>query len=130
MDYGTDIKRGWELTDDGDLKLVKDVDNVTQALVNRLKCDLHSLDLYYRDYGSLLSGFLGWKRNQATLDFIKLEVQNRLRADERIESFNVTTELGEKSDSILITMDLELSDDYVHTIQLELSDDGVEEVGN
>lgn len=129
MDYGTDIKSEWEFNEDGDLKTISDIDNITQALVNRLNCELHSLDLFYENYGSLLSLFLGWKRNDSTLDFLKLELQNRLRDELRVESFNVNVEYMDGSNGIKVSIDLNPSTDYVHTVELELSESGVEEVG-
>ena len=60
--YGTDINSEWTLTEHGDLKTINGTDNLAQAITNRLSCQLNNLQLYYNQYGSLLTGFLGWKR--------------------------------------------------------------------
>ena len=118
----------WTLTEDGDLRLITGENNLSQGLVNRLSCDLNSLDLFYDDYGSLLVQFLGWKRNDTTLNFIKLELENRLRNEARLESFNVKVDYSDNSNGIVVSIDLNPSEDYVHTVKLELNEDGVETI--
>ena len=109
MDYGTDFLKSWELTEDGDIRLISGENNLSQGLVNRFSCDLNSLDLFYDDYGSLLVQFLGWKRNDTTLNFIKLELENRLRNEARLESFNVNVEYADKSWIICILRSLSMA---------------------
>ena len=128
LDYGTDFLKSWDLTEDGDLRLITGENNLSQGLVNRLSCDLNSLDLFYNDYGSLLVQFLGWKRNDTTLNFIKLELENRLRNEARLESFNVNVEYSDRSNGILVSISVNPSEDYVHTVELELNEDGVETI--
>lgn len=129
MDYGTDIKSDWSFNENGDLVLVSDVDNLFQAIVNRLTCSMHNLRLFYADYGCLVNDFLGWKRTERTLNFIKLELQNRLDKEERLESFNVETSF-DNDGKVLVKLDLISDSDYVHSIELKLSEDGVEEIGD
>ena len=129
MDYGRDFSSIWEFDEDGDLQTVSNVGNIEQALVNRLTCDLNSLDLFYKDYGSLLLQFLGWKRNETTLNFIKLELNNRLKNELRLENFNLTVEYG-NTGSVLIKIDLNPSSSYSHTVELELTENGVENIGD
>ena len=128
MDYGTDVLSGWSVNTDGDLVTVSDEANISQALVNRLSCDLNSLDLFYTDYGSLLVEFLGWKRNDATLSFIKLELEKRLKEELRLESFSLTVDYADKSNAILVSIILNPSEDYVHKVDLQISEDGVEKI--
>lgn len=85
-DYGVDIDNSWTFSD-GDLKLTKYEENLSQAICNRLNTGLDELYLFYYNYGSILKSFLGWKANEETLEFVKLEVDNCLRDDPRINSF-------------------------------------------
>ena len=128
LDYGTDFLKTWTLTEDGDIRLITGENNLSQGLVNRLSCDLNSLDLFYNDYGSLLVQFLGWKRNDTTLNFIKLELENRLRNEARLESFNVKVDYADSSNGIVVSIDLNPSEDYVHTVELRINEDGVETI--
>ena len=128
LDYGTDFLKTWTLTEDGDLRLISGENNLSQGLVNRFSCDLNSLDLFYDDYGSLLVQFLGWKRNDTTLNFIKLELENRLRNEPRLESFNVKVDYADSSNGIVVSIDLNPSEDYVHTVELRINEDGVETI--
>ena len=86
-DFGVEVHSDWDIID-GDLKLVSYDDNLCQAIRNRLNKNLNELSLFYDDYGSVLSGFLGWKSNEETFSFIKLEVDNCLKNDLRIVNFN------------------------------------------
>ena len=86
-DFAIEVHSDWEFID-GDLKLVSYDENLCQAIRNRLNTNLDELYLFYEDYGSVLSGFLGWKSNEETLSFIKLEVDNCLKNDSRLFNFN------------------------------------------
>ena len=90
VDYGTDIKSDWGFHD-GDLQLVSDKDNISQAIMNRLNTVQDSLDLFYDDYGSVLQSFLGWRKIDTTLAFMKVEIDSVLAKDPRINGF--TSEL-------------------------------------
>lgn len=129
MDYGRDINSDWSLNEDGDLILISNEDNIEQAIVNRLTCELNRLDLFYRSYGCLLEQFLGWKKNNSTLEFIKIELGNRLLNDERLDSYTVDAGYNEDG-SVLIEITLNPSTSYAHTVNLEASDDGVELLDN
>lgn len=98
MDYGTDMNSEWSFNEFGDLNLIEGKENLTQAIINRLSCDLHSLNLYYRNYGSVFRDFLGWKSKQNPLDFIKLEIEDRLKQEKRIEDFTVSCEYGDTNE--------------------------------
>lgn len=101
MDLGTDINSDWELTEHGDLRIVSQEDNLAQAIINRLSCSLNSLSLYYPNYGSLIYGFFGWKRNDATLEFMKIELGNRLDADPRINNHNIILSYNDEGDVVI-----------------------------
>lgn len=97
-DFGIEVHSDWDFID-GDLKLVSYDDNLCQAIRNRLNTNLDELYLFYEDYGSVLSGFLGWKSNDETLSFIKLEVDNCLKNDSRLYNFN--SEVTYNGDGVL-----------------------------
>lgn len=88
MDIGTDIKSSWKL-DNGDLELVTDEDNIMQSIKNRISCWLNSMDLFYLEYGSIIPSFLGWKRNDETLGFMKIELENTLKQDPRLTNYDL-----------------------------------------
>jgi hypothetical protein len=58
--------------------------------MNRLNTDLDELDLFYDEYGSILTRFLGWKANSETLGFIEAEIENTLENEPRLESSDAT----------------------------------------
>ena len=86
---GVDIDSSFTFTD-GDLKLCRYKDNLVQAIVNRLNTSFDSMDLFYEDYGSIFTQFLGWKANETTLSFIKVEIENVLGEEDRLDRFDVT----------------------------------------
>lgn len=90
VDIGTDINGKWELTENGDLRLISQEDNMVQSITNRLSCTLNNLKVYYNEYGSLLFGFIGWKQNYTTLEFMKIEIGNRLMQDPRISGYTIS----------------------------------------
>ena len=127
-DFGTDIHTDWGLTSDGDLQIISNTGNLDQAITNRLTCGLDNLDLFYDGYGCNLSQFLGWRKTEQTLQFIKLELENRLRNEPRLESFNVKVDYSDNSNGIVVSIDLNPSEDYIHTVELRINEDGVETI--
>ena len=70
---------------DGDVQLSAYDTNLAQAVANRLNTQLNELDLFYdTDYGSVLMSFLGWKRTDETLVFVKSEIDNVLSKEPRL----------------------------------------------
>jgi hypothetical protein len=74
----------------GDINLTTYEDNLIQGVMNRLNTDLDELDLFYDEYGSILTRFLGWKTNDETLGFIEEEIENTLENEPRLESSDAT----------------------------------------
>ena len=74
----------------GDINLTTYEDNLIQGVMNRLNTDLDELDLFYDEYGSILTRFLGWKANDETLGFIEAEIENTLENEPRLESSDAT----------------------------------------
>ena len=95
-EFGTDIKNTWTFTDQGDLELVSNDDNIIQAILNRLNTRLDELDLYYDEYGSLLQNLLGYPSNEETLEFIRIEIETSLQNEPRLTDFEVTVTKQDK----------------------------------
>ena len=85
-EFGVDINSDWDFSHN-DLNLVEYNDNLKQSIKNRLGTELDALELFYTDYGSILMNLLGLKNNDNTLKFLKIEVDNCLNKDPRINSF-------------------------------------------
>lgn len=88
-DIGADINSSWVLNEKGDLEIVSDEENLIQSIVNRFNCWLNTFDLYYFEYGSILSSFIGWKRNQESLDLMRLEIENTLNQEPRFNDYEL-----------------------------------------
>ena len=89
VEFGVDIDSSWSFNDAGDLNLISNDDNVYQAIVNRLTCPLDYFELFYEDYGSILHQYTGDLNDDDTLEFIRIEVENRLMQDFRLIDFIV-----------------------------------------
>ena len=109
IELGADLNRNWEFKD-GDLLLVENKDNLVQSILNRLNSDYDSLDLFYYDYGSVLSNFLGWKHNDETLEFIRLEIEDTLEQEPRLNDFSVGVSYNETG-KILIELYIVFNDE-------------------
>ena len=121
---GADISSDWEFID-GDLKLVYYKDNLKQAIKNRLGTDLDALDIFYNDYGSVLINFLGFKNDSTTLKFIKLEVDNCLNKDPRINSFeSEVSYIGDGKIRIVLNIS---GENEINNLNFILSQEGVTE---
>lgn len=107
-DYGVDLNSNLSFTD-GDIVLSEYNDNIAQAICNRLNTIIDSLDLFYEGYGSVLLYYLGWKRVDKTLKYIKLEVESCLKQDPRINQFTVEADF---TDTGGVRIDLRLFYDY------------------
>lgn len=119
---GTDIKSSWTFNDQGDLILVSDEENMVQSIRNRLTQFLNGLDLYYLEYGSILLSFLGWKKNEETLKFMKIEIDNTLRQDPRIPDYDLTLDYNDDGG---VDMHLNFNDDGVeYGMSLVITEDG------
>lgn len=123
VELGCDFNSNWEFKD-GDLKIVDNNDNLVQSILNRLNCDYDSLDLYYSDYGSVLTTFLGWKKSDKTLEFIKLEVTNALEQEPRIDEFDIEVEYNSVG-KILIDLTFYFGEDNDFSLSLVLDEEGV-----
>lgn len=121
VELGTDISSTWEFSK-GDLVLVNHTDNMRQAIKNRLSCPLDYLD--YDNYGSDIHSFLGGRKNDTVLNFLKIEIETRLIQDPRIQDFEVTTYIKE-DENIGIDIDVNFDEDMDLSMSLVLNNEGV-----
>lgn len=122
VELGTDLNSKWEFKD-GDLILVENKDNLVQSILNRLNSEYDGLDLFYYDYGSVLSSFLGWKHNDETLEFIRLEIEDSLEQEPRLSDFNVEVSYNQNG-KVLIDLYIVFDDESDFTLSLVLEKDG------
>lgn len=122
IELGTDLNSNWEFKD-GDLLLVENKDNLIHAIHNRLNTVYGSLDLFYYNYGSVLSNFLGWKHDDETLDFIRLEIEDTLGQEPRLSDFSVEASYN-KDGKILINLFVVFNDETDFSLNLVLEKDG------
>ena len=121
VELGTDISSTWEFIK-GDLVLVNHTDNMRQAIKNRLSCPLDYLD--YDNYGSDIHSFLGGRKNDTVLDFLKIEIETRLIQDPRIQDFEVTTYIKE-DENVGIDINVNFDEDMDLSMSLVLNNEGV-----
>ncbi len=122
VELGVDLNNNWQFKD-GDLILVENKDNLVQSILNRLNCDYDSLDLFYYEYGSVITSFLGWPRNDETLEFIRLEIESTLEQEPRLTDFNVEVTYNEDG-KLLIDLYIVFDEDSDFTLSLVLEKDG------
>ena len=121
VELGADLNSNWEFKD-GDLQLVENKDNLVQAILNRLNSDYDCLDLFYYDYGSVLTGFLGWKKSDESLEFIRLEIEDTLEQEPRLNNFSV--EVSYSKGKVLIEIYIVFDDESDFSLSLVLEKDG------
>ena len=86
---GTDVDRNWYLNSEGDLKLVKGSDNLSQAIFLRLTAYIDSLKWAYNNYGSKTKDWLGKNQNIYTHSTLVDEIQKTVEKDPRINEAKV-----------------------------------------
>ena len=122
-ELGIDVNSSWNFKN-GDIQLVKYEDNIEQSIINRLNCRLGALDIFYEYYGSNLDDFLGWLRNDITFEYIRIEVEDVLKQDPRINSFNCNVSEGNKINLCNIDLELFFSDEQSFSMNLVIKGDG------
>lgn len=104
---GTDIKSDWSFNSEGDLNIVSGVDNLGQAISNRLNTYLGDLDLFYQEYGSTLFEYLGEINHETIHEYIRIEIEHAVSNDKRVREINVTV-LKKDTKSVECKLDLVL----------------------
>lgn len=122
VELGVDLSSNWKFKD-GDLVLVENKENLIQSILNRLNCDYDCLDLFYYEYGSVLSSFLGWKKTDETLEFIRLEVESTLEQEPRLTDFSVDVYYN-KVGKIVIDLFIGFDDESDFSLSLVLENGG------
>ena len=79
-ELGVDINSNWEFHD-GDLKLISYEQNMGQAVINRLKCYLGAMNIFYNNYGSQITHYLGEINNKRTWEYIRIEIETSVLND-------------------------------------------------
>lgn len=126
VEYGTDINSNWSFTD-GDINLISGTDNLSQAIMNRLNTLQDELNLFYSDYGSYLQSFFGWRKNDKTLEFIKVEIDTVVNKDPRVNNF--TSEISYNQEgNVNVNLVIMYIDGEDFSLNYVLSNDGVLEV--
>ena len=116
---GTDFDSSYEFID-GDLKLVKNEDNLIQSIINRFNTKLDTLNLFYTDYGSKIYGFLGWVHSDDTLEFIELEIQDVLQQDPRCQENTINVKY--QNQKIIAEITIRITDDMDLTFNLVMNE--------
>ncbi len=122
VELGADLNSNWEFKD-GDLVIVENKDNLIQSILNRLNCDYDSLDLFYYEYGSVVSSFLGWKKTDKTLEFIRLEIESTLQQEPRLTDYLVNVSYGNDG-NLLIDLYIVFDEDSDFNLSLVLEKGG------
>ena len=118
----TDFDSKWEFKN-GDLVLISDKENLVQATRNRLNCAVGAMDDFYFEYGSLLHTFLGWRKDEITLRFIRIELERALKQDPRYQNFKLDLEYGKKG-VLNIGITVYFDDDTQIDMNYTFSEDG------
>jgi hypothetical protein len=127
--YGNDIDSSWSFTD-GDLNIVKNKINLGQAILNRLKTDLGTYDLFYTRYGGNLFEQFGELNHPTIHEYIKIEVESILQQDPRIQNIECTVNKT-YSNGVGITLNVTpITNDEVISYNLVLNDDSYITINN
>ena len=102
-------------------------ENLVQAVINRLNTNLEELDLFYEDYGSIFTSFLGWRTTEETKEYMKTEIATVLRKEPRLSSFDINLEYTDIG-TLKINLDLYTTDGSILESNLVLGTDGIVEV--
>lgn len=123
---GVDIHSTFQFTNN-DIVLVKYEDNLVQAIVNKLNTNIDEMDLFYEDYGSILTTFLGWKAKEETIHYMETEVSAVLSKEPRLSAYEVDIEYAGDG-TININLVLHTTTAEVVEANLVLGVDGIIEV--
>lgn len=109
---GKDVDRNWNFKN-GDIEICSYEDNIHQAILNRLSCPLGALQLFYTDYGSNVEENLGEINNETVREYIRLEIEKRLKYDPRFK--NVTCEVNHvNSNEVNCNIEVTFANDEIY----------------
>ena len=114
VDFGTDLS--WNKSSTS-LEVVTDDENIIQSVTNRLNTTTDELAWLYTNYGCNYYEYLGLKKNNTSLEFIKNSIKQALDNDERITSYDLELSyIGDGGINVLlniygVNLDLQLGDE-------------------
>jgi len=121
IELGTDVSNTWNFSN-GDLVLINNVANMKQAIINRLNCPLDYLD--YDNYGSDIHSYLGARKNNTVLEFLRIEVETRLIQDPRIQELKVDTYIND-DENVAVDITVHFDENTDLSMSLVLNNEGV-----
>ena len=83
---GTDIDSSWSFNDKGDINTITEGSNIGQAILNRLKADLNTYNMFYVNYGSNLQEHFGEFNHKTIHEYIRIEIEDACKRDPRIQN--------------------------------------------
>ena len=109
VDIGTDIKSDWTFND-GDLNIISGEENLKQSILNRCTIYDGTFKWFYTEYGSVLSNYFGFRKDDTTLEFMKIELERVLLQDPRIQGFDLDLSYVDEGVKVELTINLEDAD--------------------
>ena len=123
--YGTDINTDWSFTN-GDINLISGSNNLGQAIVNRLRADLDTYDIFYSKYGGNLFEHMGDLNIPTIHEYIRIEVEAVLEQEPRIHNIIDCTVMKTNTNEVKVTLNVTpVGDDGVVEYNLVLNNDTV-----
>ena len=131
--YGTDIKNDWSFTN-GDLNTVSGQINLGQAVVNRLKADLDTYNIFYKKYGGNLLDEMGEINHPLSHEYIRIEVESILQQEPRLRNIectvnksysggvNVNLKLTPVAEDEMVELNLVINEDLAILIDIDSSE--------
>lgn len=108
--YGTDYNSQGEVTSTGDIGLTTELDNVEQAIRNRLLTRLGTYPTIDTDYGSEIHLCIGEKLNTRLLNELEVYIRNCMLEEPRVYTILDLTLTQVGHDTIMIQLLLQLVD--------------------
>lgn len=102
---GTDIHSDWSFNNKGDIELISNTSNLGQAILNRLKADLNTYNMFYARYGGNLNDHFGEFNHKTIHEYIRIEIEEVCKQDPRIQNIEC---IVNKIDSETINCDLKV----------------------
>ena len=99
---GTDIASHGKLTSTGDIPIVSGLDNMMQAIKNRIKTYKGTYRLMDADYGSNAKEYMGYDDNDITRKLMCLDFEVALIQDPRITHIEFWYDNGFRFNATLI----------------------------
>lgn len=121
--FGVDIDSSWSFVD-GDIVLSRGIENLGQAISNRLMADYDQYSDFYIRYGGRLFEHFGDLNHPTIHEYIRIEIESILEQEPRIKEINECTVNKISSNSVECKLKVTTisSDDSIE-LNLVLNDD-------